>query len=86
MFVEKVRDFVGAVSISGWGSPGQWACEAFSHGLGWGSVAKDESGAPVELMCDLTKVSCSVDGQVGALGKVLPQQAVGVLVRAALPG
>jgi hypothetical protein len=42
--------------------------------------------AAVQLGRHRIKVLTRMDRKVGALGKVLPQQAVGVLVRAALPG
>lgn len=74
-----------ADSISGCELPGQWACEAFSHGLDWGLVSEHDARSAVELMGDGAKVLCGVDGEVGALGKVLPQQAIHVLVGAALP-
>ena len=43
-------------------------------------------GATVESGGNRIKVITRVPGQVGAFRKVLPQQTVGVLVRAALPG
>jgi hypothetical protein len=44
------------------------------------------SGPVVELVGDVVQVAGAVGGQVAALGEVLAQQAVGVLVAAALPG
>ena len=39
----------------------------------------------IEAQGNLVELGLTVDGQVGALGQVLAQQAVGVLVAAALP-
>lgn len=39
----------------------------------------------VEVVSNLVEVLLRVDGQIGALGQVLAQQAVGVFARAALP-
>lgn len=39
----------------------------------------------VEARCDLVEPGLTVDRQVGALGKVLAQQPVGVLAAVALP-
>ena len=44
------------------------------------------AGSGVELGGDVVEHAGAVEGQVGALGQVLAQQAVGVLVGAALPG
>lgn len=49
-------------------------------------VAMCGAGSSVELVSDGIELGLSVDGQIGALGEVLPQQAVGVLAGAALPG
>ena len=48
--------------------------------------AEGLSGPVVEGGSDCVEVVLVVAGQVGALGEVLAQQAVGVLVGAALPG
>lgn len=40
----------------------------------------------VESLADRVEVVLRVSAQVGAFGEVLPEQPVGVLVRAALPG
>jgi hypothetical protein len=40
----------------------------------------------VEAFCDGLQILDGVGGQVAALGEVLAQQAIGVLVGAALPG
>jgi alkanesulfonate monooxygenase SsuD/methylene tetrahydromethanopterin reductase-like flavin-dependent oxidoreductase (luciferase family) len=60
--------------------------EQFRQALGWGFPAERLAWSAVQLGGGLVQVLARVDGQVGALGEVLPQQAVGVLVRAALPG
>lgn len=44
------------------------------------------AGPVVEFRGDCVEVFLGVSGQVGSLGEVLAQQAVGVLVGAALPG
>lgn len=54
--------------------------------IGRSSVVEGSSGAGVELQGDGVELVLGEGGQVGALGEVLSQQAVGVLVRAALPG
>src|SRR4029453_2669606 len=51
-----------------------------------GLPAEGLAGSAVECGGDRVEVVPGVPAQVGALGKVLPQQAVGVLVGAALPG
>ena len=56
-----------------------------SHELGWGAVAQAEPGAVVELGGDALELVVRVAVEVGALGQVLAQQPVGVLVAAALP-
>ena len=53
--------------------------------LFWQLTAEGLSGASVEASLDGEEVVCGVDGQVGALGKVLAEQPVGVLVRPTLP-
>lgn len=40
----------------------------------------------VELLGDVFEVVGAVHGQVGALGEVLPWQAVGAFIQSALPG
>ncbi len=51
------------------------------------SLGGSSANAPaVDLVLDGAQVLGAVDVQVGALGEVLTQQAVGVLVRSALPG
>jgi len=55
------------------------------QGLGGGSPAEGLAGAGVEGGGDGVEVAGAVSAQVGALGEVLAQQAVGVLVGATLP-
>jgi hypothetical protein len=57
-----------------------------SHELGGGSILEAEPGPVVEFGGDAVQLVARVAGQVGAFGQVLAQQAVGVLVGAALPG
>jgi hypothetical protein len=54
--------------------------------LGWGFPAERLAWAAVEFGCDGVQVLAVAHRKVGALREVLPQQSVGVLVRAALPG
>src|ERR1022692_2313209 len=63
------------------GALGQYLAE----GLGGGPPAEGLAGPGVELGGDGVQVSLAVPGQIGALGKVLAQQPIGVLVAAALP-
>ncbi len=44
------------------------------------------AGSVVELVGDGVELCVGHEPEVGAVGEVLPEQAVGVLVRAALPG
>lgn len=50
------------------------------------AVAEHDAGPAVELGFDAGKVTGGVDGEIGRLREILPQQPVGVLVAAALPG
>lgn len=56
------------------------------EGFGGSSPAECLSWAAVECSGDRLEFVGVPTGRVGALGKVLPQQAVGVRVRASLPG
>ena len=58
--------------------------EELLEGFAWGEVAQARSGAFVELFGDRGEVGLVV-GDVGALGQVLTDQPVGVLVGSALP-
>ena len=49
-------------------------------------IAEDDTRAPIEFGLNAGEVPNGVDGEVGRLRKVLPEQPVGVLVAAALPG
>src|SRR5207245_2886012 len=51
-----------------------------------GSSPAELPGTRVEAVGDLGEVLSRVDAEAGALGEVLAQESVGVLVRAALPG
>ena len=53
--------------------------------LQWGAELMAFLRPRVEAQRDLVELGLTVDGQVGALGQVLAQQAVGVLVAATLP-
>ncbi len=54
--------------------------------LGWGLPFKDLAGSAIERCFDALHLLSAPPRQVGALGKVLSQQAVVVLVGGALPG
>ena len=54
--------------------------------LGWFHPAEGLSRTVVELVGDGVEVGLGVDGEVGAFGHPLAEEAVGVLVGAALPG
>ena len=56
------------------------------RGLRRGCASRGFAGSVVEFGGDVVEVLGAVHGQVGALGEVLAQQPVGVLVGAALPG
>src|SRR4051794_18685682 len=60
--------------------------EVLVKDLGGGSPSERLAGPAVERVGDGGKVVGAVSREVGALGEVLPEQAVGVLVGAALPG
>src|SRR5438477_12318979 len=53
--------------------------------LGWCHPAEGLSRSTVELGGNVVEVGLGVQGEVAALGEVLTQQSVGVLVGAALP-
>ena len=57
-----------------------------SRASGWGLPVEGLSGPAVECCGDRVEVASGVSGEVCAFGEVLAQQAVGVLVGAALPG
>ena len=54
--------------------------------VGGRAVVEDDSVSVVEFVLDREQVVRAVKGEVGSLLEVLAEQAVGVLVRAALPG
>ena len=56
------------------------------HRARLGTVVEDVFGSVVQLVLDGQKVLGCVAAKVDALGEVVAQQAVHVLVRAALPG
>src|SRR5580693_5581995 len=60
--------------------------EEVAEGFGGGGVAEDAAGPGVEPGGDVVEVVLAVAGQVGDLGEVVAEQAVCVLVGAALPG
>src|SRR5438105_2185378 len=53
--------------------------------LGWAEPAQGLTGATVQLGGDEVEVLGAVDAEVGAFGKVLTEQSVGVFVGAPLP-
>src|SRR5258707_14158174 len=54
--------------------------------FGWFHVSEGFAGSVVEAAGDYGQFFGGVDRQVGAFGHVLAEQAISVLVRAALPG
>jgi hypothetical protein len=56
------------------------------HELLRSAIVETGSGSVVELFGDVVKVPVGDGVEVGSLGEVLAEQAVGVLVAAALPG
>ena len=58
----------------------------FPEPCGWGVVGEVLSGPGVELPHHVVDVPGAVDGQVGALGEILADESVEVLVGATLPG
>ena len=74
------RGFVAKV----WAVSRRRGNEELLEGFAWGQVAQARSGAFVELFGDGGEVGLVV-GDVGALGQVLTDQTVGVLVGSALP-
>ena len=58
----------------------------FVEGLGGGFPAEGFAGSAVECCGDGVQVGGCVSGEVGAVGEILAEQAVGVLVGSALPG
>src|SRR4051812_39030223 len=60
-------------------------CKELGELLGWFHPVEGLSRSAVELSGDGVEVLRGVGGEVGAFGEVLAEQAVGVLVAAALP-
>jgi len=56
------------------------------HDLQRGAVVQTFARPIVEFVGDLAQTPVADRGEVAALRKVLPQEAVGVLISAALPG
>lgn len=56
------------------------------HALGWGLPAEGFTWAGVEFGGDGVEVLTGVGREIGSLGEILPEQAVGVFVGASLPG
>jgi len=61
-------------------------CNKFVESFGWSLPVEGLAWASVEEGGDVVEVVLSVDGQVGAFGEELTDEAVPVLVGAALPG
>src|SRR5215471_19280093 len=75
---------LGASCCAGWS--GCCLSQGLVQGLGGGFPAEGLAGPGVKLRGDRVQVLAAVGGEAGAFGEVLAQQAVGVLVAAALPG
>ena len=73
----------GELSAMVAGSTGR--CNTGVKSLCWGFKLQGLARPFVELTRHFVEMGLRVPRQVGALGKVLPQQTIGVLVRAALP-
>src|SRR5690606_833664 len=58
----------------------------FCELLRWCQISERLAGTAVERVLDHGQLRAADDAQIGALGQVLAEQAVGVLVAAALPG
>jgi hypothetical protein len=67
------------------GGLGPSSQQQLGHHLVGGSVSEPCPGAAVELCGDEVEVGTGVPGQVGALGEVLAQESVDVLVPGPLP-
>src|SRR5215210_3242934 len=72
-------------------APLRWAvssgeCNEFEESLGGSLPVEGLSGSAVEHDGDVVEVVLGESGQVGAFGHPLAEEAVGVLVAAALPG
>jgi hypothetical protein len=76
----------GAVSIGRCESGGHELMSPSSHELCWGAVIEAGTWPVVEFVGDVADLLVGGLAQVGSLGEVLPQEPVGVLVAAALPG
>src|ERR1700721_214390 len=68
--------------------PGECHCSVRhqSQSIGWGFEAQGLSRALIEPQGDRVEVGLGEAREIGSSGEVLSQQAVGVLVAAALPG
>ena len=55
------------------------------QGLGWCHPVKAFSWSHVEHYCNRFYIVCAMGAEVCSLWKILPKQAIGVLVRSALP-
>src|ERR1700721_4568813 len=68
--------------------PGEfnWSVQHQSQSIGWGFEAQGLSRALIEPQGDRVEVGLGEAREIGSSGEVLSQQAVGVLVAAALPG
>ena len=72
-----------STTVSEWDGTG---CEVWGYEGGWGRPVQGLAGAVVELGGDRGELLGGVDSQVGAFREVVAEQAVHVLVAAALPG
>ena len=63
-----------------------WSVQHQSQSIGWGFEAQGLSRALIEPQGDRVEVGLGEAREIGSSGEVLSQQAVGVLVAAALPG
>ena len=68
------------------GSGGVCAVDDVVEFLSWGLSVQDDAGSAVEAVLDGLDLGVGDGGEAGALGEVVADQAVGVLVGGALPG
>ena len=68
------------------GSGGVCTVDDVVEFLSWGLSVQDDAGSAVEAVLDGLDLGVGDGGEAGALGEVVADQAVGVLVGGALPG
>src|SRR5258705_13875800 len=74
-----------SLDVRSWGAGSTGRGNTGVKSLRWGFKLQGLTGSFIELASHFVQIGLRVHRQVGALWKVLSQQAVGVLVRPALP-